>query len=878
MKGFLLVAFSILIIHHLNAQVLKGLLHTPEGKPVGSATIILFRADQNTILKHTVSDSAGQFSLPVQLGMAMILQIRHLSFEILTLPVDSAWLLQGNRSFIMTPRKQDMKEILIIRKEPVMIKKDTVVYRAEAYEGPDTRKLTDLLAKMQGFTVNADGKLQYNGQMVERLMVDGEDLTGSAYSLITKNLNAGYIDKVEVILNDHENRLMRSRPGQGKVGVNLVIKEKSKGRWSTAADLGLAAESRHTASLNSFLVKQAFKQFSFLNLNNIAEDAMGDADAYEETTASGDQKQGLMQITPVLTSGIAILPDLPEKYVRHNNDGALAAMMAIKPGKYISLRLMAGYKQTNLNSTLHRATSTFPDSSQGWQLLNDVRQYQKSGSFFLKGKMVIDRGKSIVHQVYLNAALQGADYGYINQTTLDVKDLLNENLADGQPWLQAGWKRTRASSTNPGKMGITDISAWLSVLDQDLTGSSSRYSTFFGLPQGNSVYRQLLHINEGGITARQLMMVSRKRWSLEWGFAATTQITGIASKTDIRQTLAWKAIRKQIQINRQQLALQAVNRWVLGGRSYITLRTDLGPEAILWGRNWIIKPGYGLAADYQFRVSQLRSLKLFWSIDQHLPGHKGFLPDSVLSGNGDIMGSIRLSRPQQGQMFRAGYFSNRIHEQLIWSIQGQWKFNRWQYGSSVYTTPLYNYSFEALQGGSSSVYLMGSLEKFVASINSKLGSSFWVNWTKAPMDLNNSKVLTQYGGIQWEGWWIAVFFKVVKWETRLKWYYSKTNLEGGISQSLKMVGGSQKLGLHWSDRGFLSLLWRVSPFGTGKYAQGLDLYVQQKWGKRGLFSLQGHNLLNQGQLRVRKITAYQEDLSVYQLVPRYVLLGYSFQW
>ncbi len=56
----------------------------------------------------------------------------------------------------------------------------------------------------------------FNGKEVDRILIEGEDLTEKNYQLLSRNLNANLVDKVQVINNFSTDRLLKEVDNSGK--------------------------------------------------------------------------------------------------------------------------------------------------------------------------------------------------------------------------------------------------------------------------------------------------------------------------------------------------------------------------------------------------------------------------------------------------------------------------------------------------------------------------------------------------------------------------------------------------------------------------------------------------------------------------------------
>ena len=78
---------------------------------------------------------------------------------------------------------------------------DTLSYTAQAFSDGTERALGELLEKLPGISVNASsGTIYHNNRPVNKFYVEGLDLMGNRYGVVTQNLPADKIARVEVLL------------------------------------------------------------------------------------------------------------------------------------------------------------------------------------------------------------------------------------------------------------------------------------------------------------------------------------------------------------------------------------------------------------------------------------------------------------------------------------------------------------------------------------------------------------------------------------------------------------------------------------------------------------------------------------------------------
>jgi len=237
MQRILLCLVSIIICSHLFAQgSIKGkLMDTSSKKPLGLATVTIFKATDTTLLTYRLSNPDGEFKVPgIPVNMPVRVVISYSGFDAyrkeFTLSNDTP-LDFGTIS--MSPSSKTLDEVLVIaERPPVTVKKDTIEFNAASFKTLPTALVEDLLKKLPGVEIDADGNITANGKKVNRILVDGKAFFGDDPKMATRNLPANVIDKVQVTADKDEAN--RNTDGDltnvGQV-INLTLKKGIKKGW-----------------------------------------------------------------------------------------------------------------------------------------------------------------------------------------------------------------------------------------------------------------------------------------------------------------------------------------------------------------------------------------------------------------------------------------------------------------------------------------------------------------------------------------------------------------------------------------------------------------------------------------------------------------------
>jgi len=154
---------------------------------------------------------------------------------------------------------------------PISIREDTVEYKAAAYKVRDGSPVEDLLKKLPGVSVDANGNVTAHGKQVTKVRVDGKDYFTGDVQTATQNLPADIVESIQVIddYGDQAN-LTGIKTGDPDKILNITIqKGKKKGQFGQGS-VGVGNDDRYAAKLsaNVFNNDQQIALLGTVNNNN----------------------------------------------------------------------------------------------------------------------------------------------------------------------------------------------------------------------------------------------------------------------------------------------------------------------------------------------------------------------------------------------------------------------------------------------------------------------------------------------------------------------------------------------------------------------------------------------------------------------------------
>ncbi|RZK77096.1 MAG: TonB-dependent receptor [Pedobacter sp.] len=115
---------------------------------------------------------------------------------------------------VLKEEKNTLNTVVINGEPSITYKTDTVEYRASDYVVRENSTVDELLKKMEGMEVGADGSLIHNGEAVLRAKLNGKEYLGGDLANAIKNLPAEIVDKIQIV-DDYGDEAARTGVKEG---------------------------------------------------------------------------------------------------------------------------------------------------------------------------------------------------------------------------------------------------------------------------------------------------------------------------------------------------------------------------------------------------------------------------------------------------------------------------------------------------------------------------------------------------------------------------------------------------------------------------------------------------------------------------------------
>jgi hypothetical protein len=280
-----------------NRATIKGTIRDTTGNAAAFATVMLLNPGDSTLVNYTQSTVDGAFTFNNVKNSDYLLKVSHISFlPLQTYVKASEKEINDLGIVIIKPILAELMEVVIrTAKAPLMIKGDTIEYDATMFKVPPGSTVEDLLKRLPGIEVDANGNIKTQGKDVKRVYVDGKSFFGDDPKNATKNLDAEAISKVQVYDEKSEQtQLTGVDDGTKEKAMNLQLKEAYKKGSFGKITLAGGTEERWAGRGNYNRFNES-NQLSFIGYaNNINETGVNweDYSEFKGQTAFDDYDNG----------------------------------------------------------------------------------------------------------------------------------------------------------------------------------------------------------------------------------------------------------------------------------------------------------------------------------------------------------------------------------------------------------------------------------------------------------------------------------------------------------------------------------------------------------------------------------------------------------
>ena len=127
---------------------------------------------------------------------------------------------------------------VVVKADRIREQGDTISYLVSSFAQKQDRSIGDVLRRMPGIDVSQNGKIQYQGEDINKFYIEGSDLLGGRYGIATDGISHDDIGAIEVMENHQPMQVLSGITFSDKAAINLKLKDKAKATWAIHGDVG----------------------------------------------------------------------------------------------------------------------------------------------------------------------------------------------------------------------------------------------------------------------------------------------------------------------------------------------------------------------------------------------------------------------------------------------------------------------------------------------------------------------------------------------------------------------------------------------------------------------------------------------------------------
>ncbi|MCD8421980.1 carboxypeptidase-like regulatory domain-containing protein [Tenacibaculum finnmarkense] len=257
---------------------INGVVVNKINNAIGFASVQLVDKQTDLTQNYTTTNQKGVFSLEIpSIKKQYYLKVRLLGYQ-----PKNIQLTNFNKLNITLQENTNELEEVVVKGylSDFKISKDSITYNLSKIIDSTEINLKDIIEKLPGLSIDDQKKINFQGNRIEKVTIDGQDFFGKKHEMATENLSAEAIKGIQLLKN-HKDFDDISTKKTGKIVLNITLNKKYKNKivGNIAGKLGVLEKHQAHLNLFKFLNKGNFALIS--EANNIGETAINMIDYIE---------------------------------------------------------------------------------------------------------------------------------------------------------------------------------------------------------------------------------------------------------------------------------------------------------------------------------------------------------------------------------------------------------------------------------------------------------------------------------------------------------------------------------------------------------------------------------------------------------------------
>ncbi len=207
-----------------------GIVADSSGTALNGAMIVALALPDSVLSRFALTNGSGAFTLKRLEAGDYVLQITLVGHQTLRTDFTVTDETVHAGTIKLAVLAVEMEPLVVsVDHVPFVNRRDTLDYNALAFEVRPQATVEDLLRRLPGVEVDADGSITAQGETVENVLVDGKEFFGSDPTIATRNLPADAVERIQIYDKQSDMAEFTGIPdGNEERTINLELREDAR--------------------------------------------------------------------------------------------------------------------------------------------------------------------------------------------------------------------------------------------------------------------------------------------------------------------------------------------------------------------------------------------------------------------------------------------------------------------------------------------------------------------------------------------------------------------------------------------------------------------------------------------------------------------------
>ncbi|WP_236959793.1 carboxypeptidase-like regulatory domain-containing protein [Joostella atrarenae] len=364
-----------------------------------NANILAIPSSENVKMTFAISNQNGVYELTLQANASYELQISYLGYHPIKFSVTTS---EENiiKDFILKESANELDEVVLNYKIPLVVKKDTLLYSVESFTDGKERKLREVLKKLPGVEVDKAGNVTVQGKKVTKVLVEGKTFFTGDSKLAVNNIPADAVDKVEVLDNYSEIPMLKGLQDSDEMAMDIKLKEDKKDFIFGDIEVGGGIKDRYVVHPNLFYYSPKTNVNVIGDFNNTGEKSFTFKDYIDFEGGYASLMSDSGASFDLYNSDFAKYLSNQDYKSNTNNFGGFNIRQSFSDVTDVNAYVIASDSKTETQTT------TFNEYTSEEEFLEERNNQNRIDNSFLLGKVTLDYEPSYEEDLKLNSTIK----------------------------------------------------------------------------------------------------------------------------------------------------------------------------------------------------------------------------------------------------------------------------------------------------------------------------------------------------------------------------------------------------------------------------------------------------------------------------------------